>query len=84
MTSELHNSYFRLMTIKHAISRIEWAIEWALNSNITQSRESSSASCSRVGEGDKRDVLVKATLGRGGPREPRWSLGTREVADKMQ
>ena len=25
--SDLHDSYFRLMTIKHAI---EWAIEWAI------------------------------------------------------
>ena len=25
MTSELHDSYFRLMTIKHSISKIEWA-----------------------------------------------------------
>ena len=28
MTCELHDSYFRLMTIKHAIPRIEWAMEW--------------------------------------------------------
>ena len=33
---ELHDSYFRLMTIKHAISKIEWAIEWALNHYINQ------------------------------------------------
>ena len=32
---ELHDSYFRLMTIKHAISKIEWAIEWTLNYYIT-------------------------------------------------
>ena len=32
----------------------------------------------------RRDVVGKATPGQGGPREPRWSLGTREVADKMQ
>ena len=30
VTSELHDSYFRLMTIKHAIPTIEWAIEWAI------------------------------------------------------
>ena len=40
VTSELHDSYFRLMTIKHAIPRIEWAIEWALNYYITLSRQS--------------------------------------------
>ena len=31
VTCELYDSYFRLMTIKHAISKIEWVIEWALN-----------------------------------------------------
>ena len=30
VTSELHDSYFRLMTIKHAIPKIERAIEWAI------------------------------------------------------
>ena len=35
VTCELHDSYFRLMTIKHAIPRIEWA----LNYYITQSRQ---------------------------------------------
>ena len=39
MTSELHDSYFCLMTIKHAIPKIEWAIEWALNYYITRSRQ---------------------------------------------
>ena len=28
LTSELHDSYFRLMTIKHSISKIEWASSW--------------------------------------------------------
>ena len=41
VTCELHDSYFRLMTIKHAISKIKWAIEWALNYYITQSRQKS-------------------------------------------
>ena len=27
VTSELHDSYFRLMTIKYAIQMIEWAIK---------------------------------------------------------
>ena len=53
VTSELHDSYFRLMTIKHAIPKIEWAIEWALNYYITRSRQ---------------EV---------------WTVGAREVADKM-
>ncbi len=30
VTCELHDSYFRLMTIKHAIPKIVWAIEWAI------------------------------------------------------
>ena len=38
----------------------------------------------RVGDGVRRYVVGKATSGRGGPREPGGSLGTREVADKMQ
>ena len=37
-----------------------------------------------IGRSYRRDVVGKATPGRRGPREPRWSLGTREVADKMQ
>ena len=41
VTCELHDSYFRLMTIKHAISKVEWAIERALNYYITQSRQKS-------------------------------------------
>ena len=51
VTCELHDSYFRLMTIKHAISKIEWAIEWPLNYYIAQSRRKSrqlSSSCSWV------------------------------------
>ena len=80
VTSELHDSYFRLMTIKHSISKIEWAIKWALNYYIAQSRQKSR---SRVGDGGRRDEVGKATPGRGGPWEPRWSLGTREVADKI-
>ena len=36
VTSELHDSYFRLMTIKHSISKIQWAIVWALNYYLTQ------------------------------------------------
>ena len=48
VTSELHDSYFRLMTIKHSISKIEWAIVWASNYYIAQSRRKSSASWVRV------------------------------------
>ena len=49
MTSELHDSYFRLMTIKHSISKIAWVIKWALNYYIAQSRQKSSQlSCSQL------------------------------------
>ena len=30
VTCELHDCYFRLITIKHAIPKIEWAIECAI------------------------------------------------------
>ena len=84
MTSELYDSYFRLMTIKHSISKIESASNDYITQLSSTSQLSSTASCSRVGDGVRRDVVGKTTSGRGGPREPRVSLGTREVADKMQ
>ena len=37
VTCELHDSYFRLMTIRHAIPKIEWAIELLYNSVKTGS-----------------------------------------------
>ena len=40
VTCELHDSYFRLMMIKHSIS----AIEWVLNNYMALSRQKSSAS----------------------------------------
>ena len=36
VTSELHDSYFRLVTIKHSISKIQWVIVWALNYYIIE------------------------------------------------
>ena len=44
VTSELHDSYFRLMTIKHSISKIEWAS----NDNITQLSSTSQLSCRQL------------------------------------
>ena len=41
VTSELHDSYFRLMTIKHSISKIEWASD----DYIIQSSSTSQLSC---------------------------------------
>ena len=38
VTCELHDSYFRLMTIKHAIPKIAWAIELLYNSVKTGSQ----------------------------------------------
>ena len=46
VTSELHDSYFRLMTIKHSISKIQWTIVWALNYYLTQLSSSRRGSCS--------------------------------------
>ena len=45
VTSELHDSYFRLMTIKHSISKIQWTIVWALNYYLTQLSSSRRSSC---------------------------------------
>ena len=45
VTCELQDSYFRLMMIKYAIPKIEWA----LNYNITQSRQE----VRQLGIGDK-------------------------------
>ena len=38
VTCELHDNYFRLMTIKHAIPKIEWAIELLYNLEKTGSQ----------------------------------------------
>ena len=45
VTSKLHDSYFRLITIKHSISKIQWAIVWALNYYLTQLSSSPRSSC---------------------------------------
>ena len=45
VTSELHDCYFRLMTIKHSISKIQRAIVWALNYYLTQLSSSPRSSC---------------------------------------
>ena len=45
VTSELYDSYFRLMTIKHSISKIQWAIVWVLNYYLTQLSSSPRSSC---------------------------------------
>ncbi len=52
------------MTIKHAIPKIEWAIEWTLNYYITQSRQKRSV-------GDK--LLIRC--GRKSHARPKGPLG---------
>ena len=69
VTSELHDCYFRLMTIKHAISKIEWVIEWTLNYYITQKSSQFESSCSRVG------VRVIDESGRESHTRPKGALG---------
>ena len=65
---ELHDNYFRLMTIKHAISKIEWAIEWALNYHIAHSRQKTvDLEFQTVEDGViDENVVGKATPGRRG------------------
>ena len=75
VTSELHDSYFRLMTIKHSISKIEWAS----NDYITQLSSASQLSCRAVGEEMwlGKPHQAEGACGHDG-------LGSREDADKMQ
>ena len=75
VTCELHDSYFRLMTIKHDIPKIEWAIEWALNYYITQSKQEVRELETRCG----RESHTRPKEPSGPPDE----LESREVADKM-
>ena len=63
VTCELHDSYFRLVTIKHAIPKIEWAIELLYNSVKTGSQW--------VGE----DVVGKATTWQKGHWDPPSEFG---------
>ena len=96
VTSELHDSYFHLMTIKHSISKIEWAsndyitqlsltsqLNWVLVP-VEFDAQGASGVASRVPDSWRGDVVGKATPDWGGPGEPRWSLGSWEDADKMQ
>ena len=78
VTCELHDRYFRLMTIKHSISKIEWAS----NDYITQLSSMSQLGSREIGRRG-RDVVRKTTSGRRGHLGPD-ELGSREDADKMQ
>ena len=61
VTCELHDSYFRLMTIKHAIPKIEWAIELLYNSVWTGSQ------CVGGQISWRQDLVGKATTRQKGP-----------------
>ena len=78
VTCEIYDSYFRWMTINHAIPKIEWAIEWVLNYYITQSRQKLGSQL-KIGRSYRRDVVGKTTPGRRGPREPRLSWGSKKM-----
>ena len=75
MTCELHDSYFRLMTIKHSISKIEWAIVQALNYYITQSRrklnELAVAGAVELSSGQRGRVPVERRCGRESHTKPK-------------
>ena len=73
MTSEQHDSYFRLMTIKHSISKIEWTS----NDYITQLSSTSQGVEDR--RSWRRDVVRKATPGRRGPREALMNWGPEKM-----
>ena len=72
VTSELHDSYFRLMTIKHLISKIQKAIVWALNYYLTQLSLGCQSSCQQTPRG------LETRCGREGHTRPR---GPSEIPD---
>ena len=70
VTSELHDSYFHLMMIKHSISKIEWAS----NDYIT---------VEFGGQWSQSSRQLETRCDRESHTRPK-SLGSREDADKMQ
>ena len=75
VTSELHDSYFRLMTIKHSISKIQWAIVWALNYYLTQLSSSPRSSCQL---GSRQ---LETRCGRESHTRPQGALGNPDGVD---
>ena len=65
VTSELHDSYFRLMTIKHPISKIQLAIVWALSYYLTQLSLGCKSSC------QQNSRQLETRCGREGHTRPR-------------
>ena len=57
---------------------------WQLGSTSQLSSGQRVRVTSRVPDSWRRGVVGKVTPDRGGHRKPRWSLGSREDADKMQ
>ena len=78
VTSELYDSYFRSMTIKHSISKIKWAS----NDYITQLSSTASGVEDRA-ELESRCGKESHTRPKGPSVNPD-ELGSREDADKMQ
>ena len=85
VTCELHDSYFRLMTIKHAISKIEWALNYYIT-QLSSSWVGVPASASWVEDRTELETRCgKESHTR--PKGPSGSpdeLGSREDADKIQ
>ena len=75
VTSELHDSYFRLMTIKHPISKIQWAIVWALNYYLTQLSSGCQSSC------QQNSRQLETRCGREGHTRPRGPSETPDGED---
>ena len=68
VTSELHDSYFRLVTIKHSISKIEWAsndyiIQLSSTSQSSWQWQGQLAVELKIGRSYRRNVVGKATSG---------------------
>ena len=64
VTCELHDRYFHLMTIKHSISKIEWALNYYITQPVELQLE--------IGRSYRRDVVRKSTSGRRGHLRPWW------------
>ena len=78
--SELHDSYFRLMMIKHAIPKIEWVIEWTIELLYNSLKTGSQGLGTRE---VRQDVVEKATAQRRGLSAPPIELEIRRFRDKM-
>ena len=72
VTCELHDSYFHLMTIKHAIPKIEWAIELLYNSVKTGSQLVWRSKSWRSGKSETRCGRKSHHLAEGAFGTPDW------------